>query len=518
MRVLLFLLLPFYLFAEPFKVASYNVQNLFDVEFQGTEYKEYIPKKHNWNQKMMNTKLSHIAEVICDLNADIIGLQEIENSKVFELLLKRLKNVGCEYPYSSITLKRKAPIQVALLSKFPIKKEKELQVNYSPYVRNILEVEVSVKGNPLTIFVNHWKSKSRNGVESKRIKYAKKLQKRVLTFSKNREYIILGDLNSNYDAHVTLSRKLNDSKGVTAIGDILQTTTKKKLLKKHQISHSKRGSHFNTWQEIPYKERWSHKYYGNRSTLDHILLPSSMFNAKGIEYVNSSFNVFKPSYLFTKRGYINRWQYKNGKHKAKGYSDHLPVFAFFDTKPHKHKKILEENSVVKVKDIAYLYSLSSLKKEIRLNDVVVLLKRGNHAIIKQDKNGRGIYLYACAKGLEEGYSYDILVQDIETYKGLKEITNLLKITKKSKVKLSDFYIDIHANETLKQNEVAVGLVGIYKNKKLLVKGKKIPIYFKKKSDTPLNGTKIKIDYAHIGYYKKIQLVVYSTNDFTILEK
>ena len=40
LRVLLFLLLPFYLLAQPFKVASYNVQNLFDVEFQGNEYKE----------------------------------------------------------------------------------------------------------------------------------------------------------------------------------------------------------------------------------------------------------------------------------------------------------------------------------------------------------------------------------------------------------------------------------------------------------------------------------------------
>jgi len=125
-RYLFLFLLPFLLFSKSFKVASYNVENLFDATVQGTEYSDYTPGKHNWNQRMVEIKLNHTAEVICDLDADILGLQEIENSLIFEALIKRLKRVGCAYRYSAITHKKGAAIQLALLSRFPIKKKKEV--------------------------------------------------------------------------------------------------------------------------------------------------------------------------------------------------------------------------------------------------------------------------------------------------------------------------------------------------------------------------------------------------------
>jgi len=519
-RYLFLFLLPLLLFAKEFKVATYNVENLFDAHFQGTEYKEYIPGKHNWNTRMVDIKLNHTAEVICDLDADILGLQEIENSIIFEALLKRLKRVGCEYRYGAITHKKGASIQVALLSRFPITHQKELQVSYSPRVRNILEVEVEVEGNPLTLFVNHWKSKSRKGVESKRIKYAKTLQKRILTLPAKREYIILGDLNSNYNAHLTLDKRLDDTNGVTGIGDVLQTTIDKKLARKHQMLKADKGTHYNTWQEVPFKYRWSHKFYGNRSTLDHILLSSSMFDHKGIDYVNNSFKVFKASYLFTKKGYINGWRYKNGKHMAKGYSDHLPIYALFDMKPYIDEKPTRRVTKTVSQNIEYLYSIEALNNEIGLKDAVVVLKRRNHAIIKQTPHSRGIYLYGCAKGLKEGYSYDLLVQNITSYNGLKEVTDVITLKEKGKVNLDSYY---HSSKelysgTLKQNEVIRNLTGVYRNKKFTIEGKEFPIYFKKKKDTPPNGSKLKIDYAHLGYYKKLQLVVYSKKDFNILEK
>ncbi len=520
MHLFLLLLSPLLLFSKPFKVATYNVENLFDAHFQGREYKEYIPGKHNWNKRMVDIKLNHTAEVICDLDADILGVQEIENSIIFNALLKRLKQVGCEYRYGAITHKKGAPIQVALLSRFPISHQKELQVSYSPFVRNILEVEVEIEGNPLTLFVNHWKSKGRKGVESKRIKYAKTLQKRILTLSANREYIILGDLNSNYNAHLTLDKRLNDANGVTGIGDILQTTIHRKLVQKYQMLKAEKGTHYNTWQEVPFKYRWSHKFFGNRSTLDHILLPSSMFDHQGVDYLNNSFKVFKASYLFTKKGYINRWRYKNGKHIAKGYSDHLPIYALFDLKPYLNEKVTKNVTKTVSKDIEYLYSVESLDNEIVLKDAVVLLKRRNHAIIKQTTHGRGVYLYGCAKGLTEGYMYDLLVQNITSYHGLKEVTDVIKLKEKGKISLDSYHYPsqaLHQNK-LKQNEVIRNLVGRYQNKKITIEGKKFPIYFKKKKDTPPNGTRLKIDYAHLGYYKKLQLVVYSTKDFTVLER
>ncbi len=519
MRYLFLFLLPLLLFTKEFKVATYNVENLFDANIQGTEYKEYIPGTHNWNKRMVDIKLNHTAEVICDLDADILGLQEIENSIIFEALKKRLKRVGCEYRYGAITHKKGAAIQVALLSRFPIVKQKELQVSYSPFVRNILEVEVDVEGKSLTLFVNHWKSKSRKGVESKRIKYAKTLQKRIISLPPRKEYIILGDLNSNYNAHLTLDKRLDDTNGVTGIGEVLQTTINNKLAQEYQMLKAEKGTHYNTWQEVPFKYRWSHKFYGNRSTLDHILPPSSMFDHQGIDYVNNSFKVFKAPYLFTKKGYINGWRYRNGKHMAKGYSDHLPIYALFDTKPYVDEKQKSSMHKTLSKNIQYFYSIESLEDEIVLKDAVVVLKRRNHAIIKQTPHGRGIYLYSCAKGLKEGHKYDLLVQSITSYNGLKEITDVIKLEEKGKVNLDAYYYSARelTQSNLKQNEVIYGLSGIYRNKKFIMEGKEFPIYFKKKKDTPPNGARLKIDYAHLGYYKKLQLVIYSHKDFTVLE-
>ena len=519
-RYLFLFLFPFLLFSKPFKVATYNVENLFDANFQGTEYKEYIPGKHNWNQKMVEIKLNHTAEVICDLDADIIGLQEVENSMIFEALIKRLKRVGCGYRYSAITHKKGAPIQVALLSRFPIVYQKELQVSYSPFVRNILEVEVEVERNHLTLFVNHWKSKGRKGVESKRIQYAKTLQNRISSLPAKREYIVLGDLNSHYNAHLTLDKRLNDTNSVTAIGDILQTVINKKLVQEHQMLKADHGIHYNTWQELPFKYRWSHKFYGHKGTLDHILLPSGMFDHQGIDYVNNSFKVFKASYLFTKKGYINSWRYKNGKHMAKGYSDHLPIYALFDMKPYVPEKQIRRSTKTVNQNIEYLYSVESLSNEVVLKDAVVILKRGNHAIIKQTLHGRGVYLYGCAKGLKEGHRYDLLVQNITTYHGLKEVTDVIKLKEKGKISLDAYYYSSKAiyQSNLKQNEVIRNITGFYHNKKITIGGKEIPLYFKKKINRPSDGSKLKIGYAHLGYYKKLQLVVYSKKDFDILEK
>ena len=142
MRYFILLLIPYFLFSTPIKIATYNVENLFDASLQGSEYKEYIPGKHNWNKRMVEIKLNHTAEVICDLDADIVALQEIENKNIFKQLMQKLEKVGCAYSYGAISSKKGASIQVALLSRYPITKQHDIQVSYAPRVRNILEVDV----------------------------------------------------------------------------------------------------------------------------------------------------------------------------------------------------------------------------------------------------------------------------------------------------------------------------------------------------------------------------------------
>jgi len=519
MRIFLLLILPFFLFAKPFKVATYNVENLFDAYQSGREYDEYTPQ-HNWTEKMVEIKLNHTAEVICDLNADIIGLQEIEKDMILRRLQKRLKEVGCDYPYRVITHKKGAPIQVALLSRFPIVSSKELTVSSKPTVRNILEVGFKVDGVPLRIFVNHWKSRSRDGFESKRIRYALALKKRLEALPSHSEYIVLGDFNTDYDAHLYLEKRINDTDGKTGLQHILGMLKEGYLTSEADMFGSKNTLHYTLWQELQLDARWDAKFYGKKGTPDHIILPSSMFDQQGIEYVNDSFNVFKRDYLFTKKGYLNRWEYKKGKHQGKGYSDHLPIYATFDTKPYKHDKHTVPESRSEIKDIAFLYTTEVLENDIVLKDAIVIWKYRNHAIIKQTPDGRGILLYNCAKSLQVGRRYDLLVRSIKSYIGLKEITNAYALAEKGDITITKYLLsqdDLSNENFFRQNEILKNITGVYKDKQLVIEGRKIPIFFKKKDMVPKNGSKLMIRYGHLGYHNGLEIVVYSPKDFEILE-
>ena len=516
-RFFLLLLLPILLSATTFKVASYNVQNLFDDIRNGSEYDDYIPGKHNWTSRMVDIKLNHTAEVLCDLDADIIALQEIENEAILIRLQKRLKRVGCAYPYRAITRKKRTAIHVALLSRFPIVDEREVRVNYSDRDRNILEATLRIDGHPLVIFVNHWKSKSRSGKESRRIHYARALMKRIAHLPKGREYLIVGDLNSHYDEYRVLTKRLDDSSGKTGVNHVLKTIKNDELVTEQDILSDNSGSHYNLWLELSPAKRWSHKYYGRRGSIDHILLPQSLFDGKGIDYVNDSFAVFKARYLFTKEGWINNWTYQNGKHKGRGYSDHLPIYAIFSTDPFVPEKVKPAT----IQQIEDLYRADQLDHPIKLEHAAVIFRRGSDAIIKQSPKGRAIYIYAAAGGLEEGRCYDLTVSEIGNYKGLKEITRIERSRPCGSPDLQSYYLgqnQLDIRNPALQAQVYVNLRGVYRHNHLEIDGKRISIYFKKKRWRPADGTELKIHYAYLGHYRRPQLVILDRKDFVQIQK
>ena len=497
------------LISSEVKIASYNVENLFDDVYNGSEYDEYIPSRHNYNTHMYNIKLQHTAEVICDIDADIIALQEIENQNVLKKLSSVLKGAGCGYRYSAITTKRNAPIQIALLSRKLIRYKKELIVSPSSKIRNILEVVVDIDGNPLHIFANHWKSRGYKGYESKRIRYAKILQARLDTLAKNSEYIILGDFNTNYDAKMNLSKKIDDTNGKIGLLDILPLVIDGRLADEKLVRDSDKYL-YDLWLELPYSQRYSHKFFANKSTLDHIIIPHSMFDKKAIDYKNDSFKVFRRGYLFDKYG-INHWQIKNSKHIGKGYSDHLPIYAIFTTSSYKNSTI-DNNKKASYSSIEKLYSIDKITNPLIVKSAVVVLKRGNYAIVQQPNTKRGIFVYG-AKGLKEGKVYDLQINDMGSYKGLKEIKSFHILARYPNVDLSDFY----AKDFRYINSVVKDIVGIYRNGYLYINGTKIKVYFKNRKFKPKNGESIKIYYGHIGYYNTKQIVIYSKKDFKIME-
>jgi len=407
-KILLLLFLTLTLSSKTLKIASYNVENLFDMQNNGTEYKEYKPNKHNWTAKNFKKKLLNTAEVICDIDADIIGLQEIENENVLKLLKQRLRKIGCIYKYHAITHKKKSAIQVAILSKIPISNVNEIVVNRKLKYRNVLEVKFIVEGKPFYIFVNHWTSKRSS--ESKRIKSAKVLVRRLKKLPKNSEYIILGDFNDDYDEYMRESP--------SAINHVLKTINEEENFFRINSLNATEFSHYNLWLEIANYKRWSHNFYGDKQALDSIILPSTLFDGKGLEYMNDSFSVFKKAYLFHKKGYIFRWEIKKGRHQGKGYSDHLAIVALFSTSRAFKKRI----NHMKIGSIDEL-NKPSPSLPLLLKNVKVIAYQKNKVTITQKHLKQCISIYGVGKSMKLNKSYDIMVYGVKKYKGEYEVVD-----------------------------------------------------------------------------------------------
>ncbi len=316
---------------ETVRIATYNVENLFDLERSGNEYAEYIPNTPwQWNEKNYRKKLRSIARVIAEMKPDLIGLEEIESDKALRDLQIEIKRAGLYLPYRAIADAKPSVVKNALLSRLPIKVKREVKVGYSERLRNILEVQLDTGGKPLYVFVNHWKSKS--GPESLRVLSAKVLKARLDALG-NVSYVLLGDFNSDYDEkHLFLrKRKHNDTDGITGINDILRTMQDGRGVAYGDLRRCPECA-YDLWYELPGPQRWSHNFYGQKEALDHIIISPALADGEGNDYITGSFARFGPDYLLTKKGVPYRWQRSRTypkHHTGRGYSDHLPLYADF---------------------------------------------------------------------------------------------------------------------------------------------------------------------------------------------
>ena len=517
--ILLTSLLFFNSYAKNLKIASYNVENLFDLIHDGTEYNEYIPNTNsNWNTKTYTKKLKNISKIINDLDADILALQEIESLKALKDLLKQIP----QYKYFSFVKNKNSAIGVALISKFEILKTNKIKIKSdNKYARPIQEVIIKVDNLNLIIYNNHWPSKRAS--ENERIEYAQSLQNHLSKHKQTQDYILLGDFNSNYNEFQTFiyDKKLNNTYGNTGINQVLNTTINKKYITEENILTFKKNVHYNLWLDTNYKKRFSYKYRGEDNTPDNILLSSALFDDKNISYVNNSFKIFKPNYLF-ENNTIKRWKTKGNKkkHLGAGFSDHLPIYALFSTnKVFKNKK----PRINKSPNISSLYEIQNIDTKTKLYNVIVIYKDNLNAIIKQ-KNNRAMFVYKQGQDLKLGGVYDIEIGELKIYNGLKEIVKIDNIfVKNSFSNYKDLYLDARTIDILDlqyQNEIIRNLKAQYKkgylHYKYKNKNKKIKLYAKDKTLLPKNGQKVNIISGHLGFYKsKPQIVIYKESDFSV---
>lgn len=382
--ILISIILTFISNAKEISIATYNVENLFDSNNDGSEYKEYVKGRYGWNKKMADIKLKNTLQVIKTINADIIALQEIENKTLMKTLANKLN-----YKYYSFAKPKKSPFGVGVLSKFLITEEKSFRVP-GVKTRDILHVKIKIENKQISFWINHWPTQK--SPYQSRITTLNTLKDAILKHSE-KEYIVLGDFNTALKENSITSKFLSNRCDIKSL--------------------------YNPWYELPYKKRYSYKFFGRKFAPDSIFLSKTMFDNTNFDYKRHSFKVVDFNFLKNKYDEPYRWQIDKkgkGKHLGKGYSDHFPLML----------KITTKANPAKVK------SIKELKKS-KNNDVNVLLKN-----VSIENYKKGYYFYdnfdkilmpfaPCS--LEEGQKYNIIVNKLNDYKGKKEILSFWILNK-----------------------------------------------------------------------------------------
>ena len=293
----LFCLPPSVSHADEVRVAFWNVENLFD-----QYYDKRVPIADVFLPENVREKLQKDATIIRQLDADIIGLMEVENRGVLrELCQTYLADMG--YKYFELSDESDARgIDVAMIARRPFLSH---SFDVPSFYRGILVTRFTFDGQPLYVIVNHWKSRFGGG-EELRMNCARVVTDLVNTQIPAYEgrpvpIVIGGDFNDDdHDASVV-------------------------HLEQHDMT--------NTLKDLSFKERWTLPYNNlderrvEYNGFDHIFINPQLKDGQGIEWAESS--VIRPAVMTRERklyGTSYTWPDDDDRGHI-GYSDHYPVMA-----------------------------------------------------------------------------------------------------------------------------------------------------------------------------------------------
>lgn len=301
---------------ERLKVVNWNLQTFFDATFDGNEYSEYKNEKSGWNQAKYEERLDRLASVIKQLDADVFIMEELEKEAQIQDIANRLSGTfdfSSLYTQGFFATNEGASIGCAVLSRYPIEAISVHSLDFrgeekQPSMRPIMQFTLSKNGKPLTVFVNHWKSKS-GGAESSEIwrKRQEKLLARLMKKAKGKNKAVLatGDFNKDISEFDILNGE-----------EVFSAERGKSLAKANVILHGEEDfAVYSPWilETSEYTSGGSYWYKNEWERIDHF------FAAGDIELTD--FCAESEGEWAYEDGHPRRYQLWNGK----GYSDHLPI-------------------------------------------------------------------------------------------------------------------------------------------------------------------------------------------------
>ena len=318
-----------------FRVASYNVENLFDCRHDTLhdDY-EFLPDAtRHWTYSKYKKKLDNLARVITALGGwtppALVALCEVENDSVLTDLTRYSALRNHDYRYVLTHSDDLRGIDVALLYQRALFKpihHQSLRVdkprkNDRP-TRDILYVSgLLLNGDTLDVLVGHFPSRRGGAKQSapyreKAALCIKAVADSLFRIRKRAQILVMGDFNDY--PHSRLVRETLQAE----LPPLSPTLPDERKL-----------YHLLARQSAEEKHTGSYKYQGAWQWLDHILVSGSLLLQNAPLHTSEQrAGVFAPPFLLTedpKYGGMQPFRTYYGMKYQGGYSDHLPVYAEF---------------------------------------------------------------------------------------------------------------------------------------------------------------------------------------------
>lgn len=314
----------------------WNLQNLFDtVDDPNKDDEAFLPNGDmEWTKDRLDKKMYNLARVIRSMNdgngPDVLGVCEVENQNVLDLMInKYLSDLNYKTAYLESPDNRGIDNGLIFKSnKFKLINIQADTIHLSDGwpTRLIMGVNLLTDNNEkITVFVNHWPSRSGGQLESEsnRIEAAKTLRyavDRIFKIEENAQIFIIGDFNDD---------PINKS-----VLETLRAHPIKCDSLNAEFEVESEGELFNLSYESYENELGSYKYRDTWNMLDQIIVSGSLITGDVINYICNTFEVYKPNILITKSGDYKGTPFPTygGRRYLGGYSDHFPVIAKFKIK------------------------------------------------------------------------------------------------------------------------------------------------------------------------------------------
>lgn len=337
-----------------FKLATYNLQNLFDViDDPNVDENEFTPGS-TWTASKLEARKARFKDVFTDIDADVIGVLEAENLEILTELRDYIRDHGGpNYPYIALARGKDGlarGIDVSLLSKYPLicpytanstgcsrpitrtfecmGEDGMMTVDANVYTeaKPILHSEIDFNGDGIgdfLVLVNHWKAKDNhswpcldsNDNHRRAGMQIRELLDQLIAQKPCRPIAILGDFNT-WDFEPAMMQDIGtilDASKLTKATDVYNTWGERGV----SASHT---SNSNSWNNI---SNSSYNFNNVWSRLDHILLTGNVREGGESDWrvVKGSTQSIHPGYLLDSDGTPSAYNVYTGK----GYSDHLAV-------------------------------------------------------------------------------------------------------------------------------------------------------------------------------------------------